>query len=138
MTPSAFSAESPRALIVVEPFFTREHVGVRRVIVDYWERLITLGFEVHLAVVQNGRLALVSAEATAATRTDISRRSSGMTKPAWSSVGRDGPAAARLAGATGAAASGAATSVAAASSIAAASVAATPPADLDRHCIGWV
>ncbi|GAA4680019.1 glycosyltransferase [Frondihabitans cladoniiphilus] len=113
----AMKPSGRRALLVVEPRFAQEHVGVRRVIVDYWERLLARGFEVELAVVHQGVLALVDAEAAARTRIDISRRSSGMTSPAWSTAtARAGHAHPTLAP----------------------SLAAEQPLDLSTALVGWV
>ncbi|WP_172582686.1 glycosyltransferase [Subtercola boreus] len=63
-----------RALLVVEPRFAVEHVGVRRVIADYWQRLLTRGYTVDLGVVSAGHLHRVSGPAADETLAAITTR----------------------------------------------------------------
>lgn len=79
------SSAGGRALLVVEPEFASEHIGVRRVVANYWERLLRLGFEVDLAIVVAGSLRRVSPAVAARTLEFITARSRGISMPAWSS-----------------------------------------------------
>ena len=73
--PVAESAGTRRAaLLIVEPRFAVEHVGVRRVISHYWQRLAARGYAVDLAIAAGGHLHRISAAAAAETLVAITVR----------------------------------------------------------------
>lgn len=74
-----------RALLVVEPNFANEHIGVRRVILDYWRRLDTLGYGVDLAVIRDGELFRVTDELCAAIYRSLTSPTRRRQAPRWDS-----------------------------------------------------
>jgi len=75
----------PKALMVVEPRFATDHIGVRRVIANYWTRLRRHGFEVELGVISGGHLYRVSSSASEATYAIITGARRGVDLITWES-----------------------------------------------------
>jgi hypothetical protein len=76
----------PRALLVVENEFLSRHVGVRRVIGHYWARLDRSGYDVDLAVAEDGILTTVAEQDRARARAVVLARHPGASEPFWTSA----------------------------------------------------
>jgi glycosyltransferase involved in cell wall biosynthesis len=74
-----------RALLVVEPTFLDEHVGVLRVIAHYYNRLSSLGMSVDFAVPADGRLTLLDEPSSRTVVTRLSTPRTGTSSPTWRS-----------------------------------------------------
>lgn len=82
-------AHGGRALLVVEDEFLTRHVGVRRVIGHYWDRLARSGYEVDLAAAHDGVLTLAAPATRDLARSTILAAHPGRDQAVWSSA--DGP-----------------------------------------------
>ena len=80
-----------RALLVVEDGFLTQHVGVRRVIAHYWARLESAGYEVDLAVAEDGELTAAGTQDLQQARSVMMSRSTGAESATWSSGCRRRP-----------------------------------------------
>lgn len=78
---------SGRALLVVEPTFLDEHVGVLRVLAHYHGRLTAQGMAVDFAVPIGGRLMLLDEPSTTRAVERLSSPRGGTAVPTWTSAG---------------------------------------------------
>lgn len=91
MTPAVPRAGGGRALLVVEDEFLTRHVGVRRVIGHYWDRLHRSGYEVDIAAARDGVLTLAVESDRERARGTVLAAHPGSSAPVWTSQDPDFP-----------------------------------------------